>query len=127
MAEVLSSEAIKAKPSEADDDTVEVEEKSNEPAKADEPEHVEDAGTATDDHAGSGWVDDHDSSGWGEKRKGGGRHGLEPKLIAALVNCYRWHAMPQSRSYADRLHQSMEKLYCSRDNVQKQVDAALCR
>ena len=57
-AEVLSSEAIKAKPSEADDDTVEVVEKSNEPAKADEPEHVEDAGTAAaswDDHAVSGW------------------------------------------------------------------------
>ena len=87
VAEALSSEAIKDKPSEADDDTVEVVEKSNEPAKADEPEHVEDAETAAaswDDHDGSGWVDDHDLSGRGEKRKGGGRHGLSLACQAAV-------------------------------------------
>ena len=41
VAEALSSEAIKDTFLEADDDTAEKVEKSNEPAKADEPEHVE--------------------------------------------------------------------------------------
>ena len=116
-AEALSEKAIRAEPSEpakADDDVPEFEKW--EPADADEQDH-EEHGTA-----GYGW---HYREG--KERKGGGRHGLVPKVIGALVNYYRWRAMQQSRSNADRLHQSMEKLYRSRDNIRTQVDAALHR
>ena len=113
MTEALSSEAVKDTPSEADDDTAEKVDKSNEHAKADEPGHVEEHVEVLADK--------------GEKRKGGGRHGREPKVIGALVNYYRWYAMQQSRSNADRLHQSMEKPSHSRDNIRTQVDAALLR
>ena len=116
-AEALSEKAIRAEPSEpakADDDVPEFEKW--EPADADEQDH-EEHGTA-----GPSW---HCREG--KERKGGGRLELEPKLIGALVNYYRWRAMQQSRSNSDRLDQSMDKLYHSRDNIQRQVDAALLR
>ena len=116
-AEAQSEKAIRAEPSEpakADDDVPEFEKW--EPADAGEQDH-EERGTA-----GSSWRYRE-----GKERKGGGRHGLEPKVIGALANYYHWRAMQQSCSNADRLDQSMDKLCRSRDNVQRQVDAALHR
>ena len=57
---------------------------------------------------------------------GGGRSGLEPKVIGLLVNLYRYNERECAETWS-RVRASMDKLYNSRDNIARQVDAALSR
>ena len=57
---------------------------------------------------------------------GGGRSGLEPKVIGLLVNLYRYNERECAETWS-RVRASMDKLHNSRDNIARQVDAALSR
>ena len=57
---------------------------------------------------------------------GGGRSGLEPTVIGLLVNLYRYNEHQCAETWS-RVRASMDKLYNSRDNIARQVDAALSR
>ena len=54
------------------------------------------------------------------------RSGLEPKVIGLLVNLYRYNERECAETWS-RVRASMDKLYHSRDNIARQVDAALNR
>ena len=58
--------------------------------------------------------------------RGHGRSGLEPKVIGLLVNLYRYNEHQCAETWF-RVRASMDKLYNSRDNIARQVDAALSR
>ena len=57
---------------------------------------------------------------------GGGRSGLEPKVIGLLVNLYRYNERECAETWS-RVRASMDKLYHSRENISRQVDTALNR
>ena len=55
--------------------------------------------------------------------RGHGRSRLEPKVIGLLVNLYRYNERVCAETWS-RVRASMDKLYHSRDNIARQVDAA---
>ena len=84
-------------------------------ASAEQPDAAA-ADTGDEQHA------EHTGRGSG----GGGRSGLEPKVIGLLVNLYRYNERECAETWS-RVRASMDKLYHSRDNIARQVDAALNR
>ena len=117
-------------------------------AAAGDEQHV-DAAAATgdeqhDDHTGRGDQPAADAAAAGDEQpeaaadatgdeqhddytgRGHGRSGLEPKVIGLLVNLYRYNERECAETWS-RVRASMDKLYHSRDNIARQVDAALNR
>ena len=118
-------------------------------AAAGDEQHV-DAAAATvdeqhDDHTGRGDQPAADAAAAGDEQpeaaaaaatgdeqhddytgRGHGRSGLEPKVIGLLVNLYRYNERECAETWS-RVRASMDKLYNSRENIARQVDAALNR
>ena len=84
------------------------------------------AGAEQPDAAAADTGDEQHAEHTGRGSGGGGRSGLEPKVIGLLVNLYRYNERECAETWS-RVRASMDKLYNSRDNIARQVDAALSR
>jgi len=67
---------------------------------------------------------EHDHGGAKGHHKGH-RHGFEPKVIGLLVHLYRYGSSYTDHELWSRVRKAADKVYFSRDNVQRQVDQAL--
>ena len=84
------------------------------------------AGAEQPDAAAADSGDEQHAEHTGRGSGGGGRSGLEPKVIGLLVNLYRYNERECAETWS-RVRASMDKLYHSREKISRQVGTALNR